>query len=156
MKAFVRFTLLFTALSVASSAQTQTSIMVGAISNGVPVLTKTDAELTSALSPVLHGATLAHSTIKTAMDSLGQYYYIRSEASRSGQPNASRIVAILFQNGTDLQFVMRGDHAGCTMECVPNLRCPGCDQVIFDRCKSQRCTCNSPGGGSKARVTFPD
>ncbi|MBV6439850.1 MAG: hypothetical protein EPGJADBJ_01504 [Saprospiraceae bacterium] len=130
-------------------------ITVGTISSGVPTLIMTDAQLTDTLSFVLNGATLSNSIILSGTDTLGQYYYIKSAATRPNQSNPSQIAIILSQSGNDLMFITTGG-GGCTMECSASLPCSTCDQVIFEKCKRQRCKCTSESGGCNSSITFPD
>ncbi|MBX2892099.1 MAG: hypothetical protein KF734_14310 [Saprospiraceae bacterium] len=138
------------------NAQTPSSIIVGSFVNGIPTLTKTDAELTSSLAFVLNNATLSNAAMSVGTDTLGSYYYILATATRPNQYNPSQMYIILSQNGEDIVFVATGDGSGCTMECIAGLPCTGCDTVVFETCKRMRCTCHSGSGGCNTSITFPN
>jgi len=127
-------------------------IKVGAIVNGAPTLIMTDAELTDTLAFVLNGATLANAVAEAGTDTLGLFYYIKAGGIRISQAYPSQIAIILKPDGNDLMF----GGAGCTMECTISLPCSKCDQVIYEKCKRQRCSCASQSGGCNSSITFPD
>jgi hypothetical protein len=153
MKIVFKIFVLLLAQTITTHVKGQSQITVGAIVNGTPTLTMTDAQLTDALDFVLNGATLSSSTMETATDSLGQFYYIKALGTRASQPGLSQIAIILNQNGNALVF---NGGSGCEMECIPHHPCVACDQVVFERCKRMRCSCSSGSGGCSSRVVFPD
>ena len=128
-------------------------IAVGTIIDGTPMLTMTNAQLTDTFAYILNNATLSNSTVESATDSLGQLFYIKCAGTRSNQDNPSKIAIILSVNGNNLVF---DNSNGCTMECTASLPCQTCDQVIFERCARQRCSCQSPSGGCNSSISFPN
>jgi len=43
----------------------------------------------------------------------------------------------------------------CEMKCTTAWPCSSCTQEIIERCKSQKCTCNSGSEGCSASIVFP-
>jgi len=43
----------------------------------------------------------------------------------------------------------------CEMKCTTAWPCSSCTQEIIERCKSQKCTCNSGSDGCSASIVFP-
>lgn len=158
MKNLLKVVLLLLAHTIATqlNAQTLSPIKVGALVNGVPTLTQTDAELTALFDFVLNEATLSNAAVKTRTDAQGQFYYLGATATRPNQSSPNPIVIVLTQRGDELIFTSSGDGAGCVMECVPRFSCTSCEQTLVERCTSQRCSCTSSSGGCGTRIIFPE
>lgn len=151
MKSCFKVPILLVLLAIATRIPAQ--IKVGELINGEPTLIMSDSELTDTLAFVLNGVTLVNTVAESATDTLGLFYYIKAEGERPNQSVPSKVAVILSLDGNSLLFT---NASGCTMECNVNLPCSTCDQVIFEKCKRQRCSCASESGGCSSSITFPD
>ncbi len=134
----------------------QTTVTVGQIQNGSPVLTITTAQFNTAMASAFSGSTFSNLQLLSGTDVNGLFYYLKADELISSTTH--HVVIVLEQSGSNINFSSTN---GCKMECNWTGSCLGCDQEITEKCKSQRCQCNltdgSGGfGGCSSSISFPD
>lgn len=139
-------------VAIISSIQGQSTVPVGQIQNGAPVLTTTESQFNTNMSAHFPGHTYSNLQLLSATDSLGLFYYLSANVQTSLETYQAKI--ILEHNGANIEFTS----AGCEMSCAWTGNCTGCDQNIIVRCKSQKCTCNAQTGegfgGCTSKIVF--
>lgn len=150
------FAIVAIALTLKVSAAGQTTVPVGEIQNGAPILTTSEAQFNSNMSTIFSGRIYSNLQLFSATDSLGTfYYYLKVSIAQNGATYSG--IVTLDQSGTNIFFSTSG---GCEMKCSWTGNCTGCDQNIIVKCKSQKCTCNATSGegfgGCTSSITFPD
>jgi hypothetical protein len=153
---FKALTVCFILVGSQIEASGQTSVTVGQIQNGNPVLTVTAAQFNTAMATFFPGRTYSNLQLLSGTDIGGQYYYIKATAQMT--TGTFPVIIVLEQSGNNINFNATD---GCEMKCDWRGNCTGCDQEIIEKCKSQRCTCNQTDGsagfgGCSSSIAFPD
>ncbi|MFQ5447843.1 MAG: hypothetical protein ACE5FF_13025 [Saprospiraceae bacterium] len=132
---------------------TPSPVTVGALVDGAPVLTLTDAQLTSALGDYLQsGVSLRDASIAsdtTIID--GQFYVLLANSLQSGV--TSQVAFDLRVSGTGLRVTS----GSCQHKCTPEYPCTGsCRLKIIKKCVEIDCTCKQSVGGCASSITTYD
>ena len=134
----------------------QTTVVVGQIQNGVPVLTISESQFNTSMASYFSGRTYSNLQLLSGTDTNGHYYYIKADALQASVTKP--VVIILEPSGSNISF---NSGSGCEMACTWSGDCTGCDQTVLEKCVSIRCLCNALlggggfGGGSSS-ISYPD
>lgn len=93
--------------------------------------------------------TIEDAAFTTLEDSKGSYPAINAHYKHGDF--ATRLVIPLALRDNSLYMI---EEDGCEMKCTSAWGCSSCKQEIIQRCKEQKCTCESGTGGCSSKITF--